>query len=205
MANTEGVRTATVTGTIRSMSDGKTFVVPDEYECDVVTMGGAEPLLEDSRGNVLACNNGFGMGNVIISTVNWMVPKDDSSGKGGDCLVRMVYGKTFPFVEYFLKQFVSETLPIGVEGDVQYGMNRLSDGWIVYLINNKGVTKFTNKAQRLDISKTAEVEIFLRNIKAETITELRGKNAVQTIRGSNSFTIKVPPGDIRIVRIEEGR
>jgi hypothetical protein len=172
---------------------------------EVVKLEGATSLLADADGNVLACTNQFGKGNVILSTVRWMVPKDDLASKRGDCLTKMVYGRRFPLIEFFLKEFVSETLPMEVRGDIQYGMNRLADGWLVYLINNKGVTKFTNKAQSLDVSKTAKVQVSLRKIRAETITELRRQEAIQVEHGSNSFTIEVPPGGIRVVRIEEGK
>ncbi len=201
--NRENAEMTTVNGTIRSACGRESFDLPDEYECAVVTMTIATPLLKDSQGTVLACKNTFGAGNVIVSTVNWMVPKDDTVGKGGYYLIKRVYEKRFPFVEYFLSQFAHETLPVEIKGDIQYGMNKLDDGWIVYLINNKGVTKFTNKAQSLDMSKIARVEVFLRNIKAETITELSGQKTVPKEHRSNSFTIDVPPGDVRIIKIEE--
>gem|GEM_PF-1482063 len=196
---------AAVKGSVQSLPDGKILTLPEEYEMEVVKLEGATSLLADADGNVLACTNQFGKGNVILSTVRWMVPKDDLASKRGDCLTKMVYGRRFPLIEFFLKEFVSETLPMEVRGDIQYGMNRLADGWLVYLINNKGVTKFTNKAQSLDVSKTAKVQVSLRKIRAETITELRRQEAIQVEHGSNSFTIEVPPGGIRVVRIEEGK
>jgi len=203
--NWKNTEMTTVNGIIRSTCGRESFDLPDEYECAVVTMNSATPLLKDSQGNVLACKNTFGAGNVIISTVNWMVPKDDTVGKSGDYLIKLVYEKRFPFIEYFLSQFTQETLPVEIKGDIQYGMNKLDDGWIVYLINNKGVTKFVNKAQSLDMSKTARVEVFLRDITAATITELRGQKILQKEHRSNAFTIEVPPGDIRIIKIEQRR
>ena len=35
-------------------------------------------------------------------------------------------------------------LPVKVEGDIQYGMNKAAGGWWLYLFNNKGVTKFAD-------------------------------------------------------------
>jgi uncharacterized protein Smg (DUF494 family) len=98
---------------------------------------------------------------------------------------------------------VNEVLPLEVRGDIEYGLNKISRGWLLYLINNKGVTKFTNKEQVLDISKTAKVEVFLRDIKVSTIIELRNQRTLSTGSKNNSFTIEVPPGSIRVVRIEE--
>lgn len=191
-----------VKGSVRSLVDSKTFDLPDKYEFDPVKLKGATPLLEDADGNVLACKNKFGKGKVIVSTVDCLVPKDGEDVKGGYFLDKMVYAKKFPFVECFLKSIVNEVLPLEVKGDIEYGLNKLSDGWLLYLINNKGVTKFTNKVQVLDVTKTANVEVSLGKIKASEITELREQRTVPKNQKANSFTVAVPPGDIRVVKIK---
>jgi len=187
-----------VTGPIRSLLDGKSFRLLDEYEMEAIKLTGATPLLEDAKANVPACLNKYGKGNVIVATVDYLLPKN-SRAEWPDG----VYGKTFPFVEYFLGNFVKEVLPLEVNGDIQYGLNKLSDGWLLYLINNKGVTKFTNKAQVLDISKTAKVEVSLGYIKASKIIELREQRAVPINNNNKSFTIDVPPGEVKVVKIEK--
>jgi hypothetical protein len=190
-----------VNGAVRSPSDGNTFALPEKYEMERVTLKGATTLLEDASGNVLACKNSFGKGNVIVSMIDCLVPKNNMGNQDENVLGNMVYGKKFPFVEYFLKNIVREVLPLEVKGDIEYGLNKLSDGWLLYLINNKGVTKFTNKEQVLDISKTAKVEVFLRNIKASTVTELREQKIVPKDDKNNSFNIEVPPGAVRVFKI----
>jgi hypothetical protein len=188
---------------VRSLVDSKTFDLADKYEFDPVKLKGATPLLEDADGNVLACKKRFGKGNMIVSTVDCLVPKDNEDIKGGNSLDKMVYGKNFPFVEYFLKSIVSEVLPLEVKGDIEYGLNKLADGWLLYLINNKGVAKFTNKDQILDMTKTAKVEVFLRNIKASAMTELRGGEVLPINEKTNCFSIEVPPGDVRVIKIKK--
>jgi len=185
-----------VKGPVRSLSEGTSFELFEEYEMKAVKLKGATPLLEDARGNVLACQNRYGKGNVIVATVDYLLPKTNNVEWPGG-----VYGKTFPFVEYFLRSFVKEVLPLEVKGDIEYGLNKLDDAWLLYLINNKGVTKFTNKDQTLDMSKTANVEVFLRNIKAAAITELRGQTSIQKDGKANSFTVAVTPGDVKVFKI----
>ena len=194
---------AEVKGPVRSTADGKTFTLPDSYEMEVVKLKGATTLLRDAADNVLACKNGFGKGNVIVSTVDCLVPKSGADDKGGYFMDTLVYKKKFPFVEYFLKDIVGEVLPLEVKGDIEYGMNKLDDGWLLYLINNKGVTKFTNKEQALDPSKTAKVEVSLKNIKAAEITELREQKAIVKDGKTNAFTVEVPPGGVKVVKIKE--
>ncbi|OGV82986.1 MAG: hypothetical protein A3K19_32610 [Lentisphaerae bacterium RIFOXYB12_FULL_65_16] len=188
---------------VRSPVDGVTFGLLESYRTEAVSLRGAVALLEDAAGNVLACKHSYGKGNVVVSTVDCLVPDCDANGKEGDPLGRLVYGKRFPFVEYFLKASVSEVLPVEVRGDVEFGLNRLSDGWLLYLINNRGVTKFTNREQVLDSSKTAKVEVCLRDIRVSKITELREQRTVPVDGKNHAFTIDVPPGDVRIVKIEE--
>ena len=48
---------------------------------------------------------------------------------------------------------------VAVEGDVQWGVNRAADGWRVWLINNKGVTKYTFEDESFDASRTAYVTV----------------------------------------------
>ena len=191
-----------VKGPVRSPSDGKTFSLSEGYKMEAVKLRGVTLLLEDAGGNVLACRNSFGRGHVIISTVDFLVPEGNADVKVPYVLDKFVYGKKFPFVEYFLKNIVSEVLPLDVKGDIEYGLNKLADGWLLYLINNKGVTKFTNREQILDMSKTAKVEVSLRDINAATITELREQKEIRKDDKNNSFTVDVPPGDIRVIKIK---
>lgn len=191
-----------VKGPVRSIFDGKTFALSAGYEYEPVKLKGATPLLEDSSGNVLACKNSFGRGHVIVSTVDFMVPRNNMEYQGWDVLSKMVYGQKFPLVEYFLAGIVEEVLPLEVKGDIEYGLNKLDDGWLLYLINNQGVTKFTNKEQILDLSKTAQVEVFLRCIKATTVTELREQKAIECGDQNHVFTVDVPPGAIRVIKIK---
>jgi len=191
-----------VKGPVRSVSDRKTFALSESYEMEVVKLKGATPLLKDANGNILACENNFGKGHVLVSTVDYLIPKDGND-KNVYSLNKMVYGKKFPFVEYFLKSIVKEVLPLKVTGDIEYGMNKLSDGWLLYLINNKGVTKFTNKAQKLDMSKTAKVEVSLKDVNTSEITELREQKTIAKDDKNNSFSVDVPPGGIKVIKIKK--
>ncbi|MFA5330280.1 MAG: hypothetical protein WC384_20980 [Prolixibacteraceae bacterium] len=187
---------------VRSLSDSKTFGLAENYQCEAVVLKGAVPLLMDADGNLLACRKSYGKGNVILSTVDCLVPVNNMESQEGNVLSSMVYGKKFPFIEYFLQSIVSEVLPLEVKGDIEYGLNKISDGWLLYLINNNGVTKFTNKEQSFDMAKTAKVEVSLREIKTLKITELIGMTAVSKSLTSNSFTVDVPPGRVKIIKIE---
>ena len=57
---------------------------------------------------------------------------------------------TFPVVKKLLERVQAETVPFAVEGDVQWGVNRTREGWFVWLINNKGSTKFAKEPETID-------------------------------------------------------
>jgi hypothetical protein len=191
-----------VKGPVRTMVDGQSFDLLEKYQSEVVELKSATPLLKDADGNLLACKNSYGKGNVLLSTVDCLVPVSKMEKQDGNVLSSMVYGKTFPFIEYFLNSIVREVLPLDVKGDIEYGLNKIPNGWLLYLINNNGVTKFTNKQQVLDRSKTAKVEVLLRDIKGLKITELIGMRAVSKNIKTNSFNVEVPPGGVKVIKIE---
>ena len=68
--------TMEVKGPARATTGGQTFALSEGYECEPVKLNGSVSILEDASGNVLACKNQFGRGHVIVSTVDFMVPKN---------------------------------------------------------------------------------------------------------------------------------
>jgi hypothetical protein len=84
-------------------------------------------------------------------------------------------------------------------------LNKVSDGWWVYLINNKGVTKYTTTPEKLDVAQTARVLVELRALPVASLRELLKDESVRLDRDRNAFPIQVGPGDIRIVKITTHR
>ncbi len=58
-----------------------------------------------------------------------------------------------------LREIRDETMPFSVEGDVQWGVNKTRRGWLVHLVNNKGVIKFCDEPEEYDLSKTVKVTV----------------------------------------------
>jgi hypothetical protein len=50
-------------------------------------------------------------------------------------------------------------MPVKVEGDIQWGVNKTKDGWLVWLINNKGVVKFAGEPEELDPKAASTVKV----------------------------------------------
>jgi len=64
-----------------------------------------------------------------------------------------------PVIRDLLRKLQDEYLPVKVEGDIQWGCNLTGKGWMVWLMNNKGVAKFLEEPEDLDPKATAHVKV----------------------------------------------
>ena len=67
--------------------------------------------------------------------------------------------ETCPVIRDLLMKAQEELLPVKVEGDIQWGVNRTGKGWLVWLINNRGVTKYALEPEIVDPSETRTVRV----------------------------------------------
>ena len=74
-----------------------------------------------------------------------------------------------------LDRIQRETMPVQVDGDIQWGVNRTSYGYLVWLINNRGVVQFKGEPTEFRQEKTAHV-------------------TVTTVATGERTTLDVPPG-----------
>lgn len=51
---------------------------------------------------------------------------------------------------------------LAVEGNIQWGLNKTVKGWMLWLMNNKGVTKFLEEPEDLDPKAAAHVKVTYR-------------------------------------------
>lgn len=182
-----------IEGNITSLATQESISLPEPYDYEPVELAGAKTLWTDGKGGILASVSSVGRGKVVLTTADYLVPRKDAS--------IMATSKKLPLVAALMRQVVKEVLPVGVQGDIEYGLNRVSDGWWVYLINNKGVTKFTKTPDELNPAETAHVTIDLRALGATSACELREDKPVAIDSVKNAISIDVGPGDIRVVKI----
>jgi hypothetical protein len=186
-------KTAAVEGRVSFLTGGDNVTLSEPYDYEPVEICGASPLWIDEKGGVLASLNRFGRGSVVVTTVDFMMPRKPGNFVGTTAKM--------PLVELLMRQIVKEVLPVEVKGDIEYGLNKVADGWWVYLINNKGVTKYTTTPEEFNIAETARVTVNMCALRASDVHELRKDEKVVIDRDRNEFTIQVGPGDIRIVKI----
>jgi hypothetical protein len=90
-----------------------------------------------------------------------------------------------------LQKLCRELLPITVEGDaVQYQINRLPAGWVIELVNNRGVAKQKDRPAVTDPTAVARVRLTAR-FPCESINAWRSG---RTHSGSDSVKVEIGPG-----------
>ena len=125
----------------------------------------AKPLWTDANGTVVAWVNDSGRGRVVTVTARRMLPDElqDEAGWWPKKIQRIVTTELrFPIIRKVLRTLRDELMPVTVEGDIQWGVNRTREGWLLWLINNKGVRKFAFEPEELDPKATAHVKVTLK-------------------------------------------
>lgn len=175
------------------------FRIPfNTYTVEQVRLSGnTKAVMSDKYGNALLTLHPFGRGNLLVSTAEYMLPS------GGNMTMNEILSGSvrFELIEALLSRLVEETLPVRVKGCIQYGVNTLPEGYLVYFFNNKGVTKFTDKREILDAKATSDVTVTLKDGKLRTAAELLSGKTL-AISG-NAASVRVAPGGIAIVRLEK--
>lgn len=196
-------RTMQVETPVLDASGKKAFELDKPYDFEKIELAGAKVLLTDSGRNVLVAIHRFGKGNVILTTPDHLVHRMETPW------VNPLYGSwprsmKFPFMDWLFSKFSDELLPVKVFGHIQYGVNILDDGLLVYLFNNEGVHKTSMTAQKLDESKRVNIRIDLKNLQVASVAEQRSGKKLN-VASDNSVNVSVGPGDIAIVKINCGR
>ena len=99
-----------------------------------------------------------------------------------------------------LDRIAAEVLPVEVSGSILYGLNRTKDGWLVYLINNNGINKYTDTPAVFDLKQTSKVTVRLKAIPGKAVRELR--SGVDVPLRDGKFSAEVKPGEVKIYRIK---
>lgn len=177
---------------------GKLVLNVAQTGADYAWAKGGEVICRRAGGQDLYSLKRVGRGFVVLSHEPYWCPwADGESPETGVCVIGAT--TSYPSVGWLFDRLLKPLCPLRVTGEVQYGLNRLPDGWQVYLVNNGGVTKFGDKAETFD-PKGAEVTIDcsalptgMRAVERMTGTELSREKGV--------VGLTVPSGDLRIVDI----
>jgi len=178
---------------VKNVLDNDAVALAEPYDYEQMELIGAKPMWTDGKGGAVASVHEYGRGRVVLTAVDYLMPRQQANLVGTTT-------KT-PLIDLLMQQIVSEVLPVEVQGDVEYGLSRVAGGWWLYLINNRGVTKFTKTPDELNPAETVRVTVDLRALPVARVRELLEDKDIAMTPGKNALTIEIGPGDVRVVQI----
>ena len=158
------------------------------FEYAKVRLTSARPLVVvDGGDDVLVCANKVGQGQVILTTPAYLLDRDS---------------RALPLLTHLLDHLTSGLLPVRVSSGVQYLVNKTVDGWVVGLINNKGVYKKPIGPPDVRPEEAMGVTVEFDGAAAAAREWLTDTALSFKKRGGKTIvTLTVPAGDVRIVEL----
>jgi len=164
----------------------------------------AKPFLRDENGSVVAFSIKKGRGRVVTVAAPRMLPAEWQNASRDEYKARLggiISGaKQFSLVRFLLERVQAGTMPIAVDGNIQWGVNKTSDGWLVWLMNADGVEKFIGERQKIDISKTSNVRVHVKGDLAG-MKVVDAKTGIDVPTSGSAFEANVMPGEWRIFKL----
>jgi hypothetical protein len=162
------------------------------FRFDQVELRGAQPLITTPANEPLVTINQLGRGRLILVTVRDLLGEDE---------------RLPAFVAHLLVHLAAGATPVHVDGDVEYLINKNSQGWVVTLFNDNGVFKPQQGLAQVDRSATVEVKLSGRDLSIKSASELTADKslAVQKENGSEVVNLTLPPGGVAVVQLLTAR
>ncbi|MDT5124138.1 MAG: hypothetical protein QOC96_3620 [Acidobacteriota bacterium] len=151
---------------------------------------GTQVLMQTAANEPLVTINQVGRGQVIFCALPDLLGEDE---------------RLTPFVAHLLAHLFADVTPVRVSGEVEYLINRNARGWVVTLINNKGVLKPQQGLAQVDRSASVEVTLDLKGQRIEQAREWTSEKQLEVLRDKERSSVKlnIAPGGISIVELIE--
>ncbi len=148
--------------------------------------------MQTATGDPLVTSFKLGSGRVIFCAVPDLLGLDE---------------RLTPTAAHLFAHLFAEATPVRVTGDVQRLINRTERGWLITIINNRGIFKPQQGLAQVDRSASVEVTLSLRSKAIRQAREWTFDAPLKVGRVANESVVKVivPPGDLKIVELIEGR
>jgi hypothetical protein len=113
--------------------------------------------------------------------------------------------RAHPVLPYLMNGLTLDLLPVRVElpsgqrpaGEIQYQVNRTKDGYVVLLMNNRGVDKTQHGIARVDRRQFVDVVIRTKQ-PAKSAKEWTGPRDL-TVEKNDAIGVRVHPGDVQVI------
>jgi len=177
--------------TFCSHMDESRFIEEKEFPFRHVVPTSAKVLVETAdsgRAMPLVTQNQYGAGKVILTTPTYLYLPDSKN-------------KMLKLFSHLIIHLARNVMPVWVEGDVEWLVNKNANGWVVTLINNHGVYKTPGRDEVIKPQERREVKIQVpQRTRIRSASEwLTGRTCSVEPEG---VKVVVPAGDIRIVELQ---
>ena len=110
--------------------------------------------------------------------------------------------KALPALGEILATIAAEVAPVRVRGDIQYHFLKTRTGWLVALMNNKGIVHHFRRKPEIDPSGAAAVELAYHGTVSRSVERRTGREVQWRETGGESRTdVRVEPGAIQIIEL----
>lgn len=148
-------------------------------------------LLETLDGDALATMHRLGRGRIIYCALPDLLGLDE---------------RFTPLAAHLFAHLGARAVPVEVNGDVEYSLNRNERGWVVTLFNNRGVIKYQQGLAQVDHRETMNVSINMRGKSIVSAREWMSDSKVEVkhmLGQADQVQIKLPAGDVAVVELTE--
>ncbi len=169
------------------------------FDVAEVQLEGATVLAWASPRRPLVTRHAIGAGAVLVALAPRLLGQDE---------------RAHPVLPFLLNGLTTGLLPVEVRrsdgsplrGEVMYQVNKTKDGYLVMLVNNRGVDKTQNGVARVD--RRAWVDVVVRTrlavMAAREYTEPRDLTVAAGMDGAE-VRLRVHPGDVQVVYLTVGK
>jgi hypothetical protein len=163
------------------------------FEVAEVERDGATVLAWASPKAPLLTRHAVGAGAVVVALVPRLLGQDE---------------RAHPVLPYLMNGLTAKLLPIEVrradggplDGEVMYQVNQTKDGYLVLLVNNRGVDKTQNGVARVDRRAVADVVVRM-TLPVKSVREYTEPRDLTPVKGETGSEVylRVHPGDVQVV------
>jgi hypothetical protein len=149
---------------------------------------GAEVVIRTPTGEPLVTVNRVGQGRVVFCAIPDLLGLDE---------------RLTPAAAHLLAHLFADATPVSVAGDVQHLVNRTARGWLITLINNRGVYKPQQGLAQVKREETVDVRLDLRGRAISSASEWTEDETLKVSGegGADAVRVRVPAGGVRVVEL----
>jgi hypothetical protein len=163
------------------------------FEVAGAELAGAKSLAWAGDKRPLITRHAVGGGAVILTLCPRMLGQDE---------------RAHPALPYLMNGLTANLLPVEVrlgdgrraKGEIMYQVNQTKNGWLVSLVNNRGVDKTQNGVARVDRRQFVDVVIRARE-PVKSAKEYTASRELPVAQGKDGgeIRVRVPAGDVQVI------